>query len=117
MLCDDEEADWYHPKGPIRPAPESSHVKASAITIPYADWNQVALDELTVSKAKQINTNAAKNVILVIGDGMGPSTVTGARMLKAQKESLNPHQSKLSFEEFPYTGLSKVSLSYNLFNK
>ena len=44
----------------------------------------------------------ATNVILFLGDGMGVSTVTAARILKGREESL------LYFERFPNTALSKV---------
>ncbi|XP_002062011.3 membrane-bound alkaline phosphatase [Drosophila willistoni] len=48
------------------------------------------------------NTNKAKNIILFLGDGMGLATLAAARNL------LGGEEMKLSFEEFPYTGLSKT---------
>ncbi len=50
----------------------------------------------------------AKNVILFVGDGMGISTVTAARILEGQLNAQSGEENKLSFETFPYVGLSKV---------
>jgi alkaline phosphatase len=52
--------------------------------------------------ARKINTNMAKNVILFLGDGMSIPTISAARVYIGGEEQ------KLSFDEFPYTGLSKV---------
>lgn len=48
----------------------------------------------------------AKNIILFIGDGMGISTMTGARVLKQQQinHSINDH-SVLEWDQFPYSAL------------
>ena len=83
-----------------------------ALTIPYTDWDEVAKDDLASVLARTINTNVAKNVILVIGDGMSISTVTGARMLKLQEEETTPDKTKLVWDEFEYTGLAKVGAIY-----
>ena len=48
------------------------------------------------------------NVILFIGDGMGPSTVTSARILEGQKKGLAGEENLLSFERFPYSAFSKT---------
>lgn len=48
------------------------------------------------------NEGQAKNVIFFIGDGMGPNTVTAARIY-AKGES-----GRLSFESFPHIGVLKV---------
>ncbi|XP_069701873.1 alkaline phosphatase-like [Periplaneta americana] len=50
----------------------------------------------------------AKNVILFIGDGMGMSTITATRVYKNQKQGGSGEDSSLSFENFPYVGLSKT---------
>ena len=38
---------------------------------------------------QQRNTNQAKNVILVVGDGMGFSTVTAARIYEGQQRGVD----------------------------
>jgi alkaline phosphatase len=50
----------------------------------------------------------ARNVILFLGDGMGVSTVTAARILAGQRAGNPGEENLLSFERFPYTGLSKT---------
>lgn len=58
----------------------------------------------------------ARNVILFIGEGMGVSTVTAARILagqsgeppKGQKGPPNGEESELAFERFPSTALAKT---------
>lgn len=50
----------------------------------------------------------AKNVILFVGDGMGVSTVTAARILEGQMRGLAGEENQLSFDRFPFSGLSKT---------
>lgn len=50
----------------------------------------------------------ARNVILFLGDGMGISTVSAARILAGQLEGRPGEENFLHFETFPVTGLSKV---------
>lgn len=50
----------------------------------------------------------AKNIILFVGDGMGVSTITAARILEGQNKGLTGEENSLSFESFPFTGLSKT---------
>jgi len=55
----------------------------------------------------------AKNLILMIGDGMGVSTVTASRILKGQTEGAAfGEEAQHHMETFPYVGTSKV-LSVN----
>ena len=50
----------------------------------------------------------AKNVILFVGDGMGISTVTAARILAGQQLGGSGEEYQLSFDKFPYSGFSKT---------
>ena len=50
----------------------------------------------------------SKNVILFIGDGMGVSTVTAARILAGQLEGNPGEEHELSFETFPNVALAKT---------
>lgn len=54
------------------------------------------------------NTQQAKNIILFVGDGMGISTVTGARIFEGQQLARDGERNKLAFEKFPYVALSKT---------
>lgn len=51
---------------------------------------------------------AAKNIILFVGDGMGISTVTAARILDGQQKGMMGEGNLLSFEKMPFTGLVKT---------
>jgi alkaline phosphatase len=50
----------------------------------------------------------AKNVILFIGDGMGISTITAARIYDGQKRGETGEENSLSFEKFPNLALVKT---------
>jgi alkaline phosphatase len=50
----------------------------------------------------------AQNVILFVGDGMGVSTVTAARILGGQLQGRPGEENALSFERFPEVALSKT---------
>jgi alkaline phosphatase len=50
----------------------------------------------------------AKNVILFIGDGMGISTITAARIYEGQKRGETGEENVLSFERFPNVALVKT---------
>ncbi len=63
-----------------------------------------------VIDAKHLNPNKrhAKNVILFIGDGMGVSTITAARIYDGQQKGGHGEENSLSFEKLPYLALSKT---------
>nr|XP_049700424.1 alkaline phosphatase-like [Helicoverpa armigera] len=65
-------------------------------------WNDLAHNELEEALKMQWNLNPAKNVILFIGDGMGPNTVTSLRIHKGGESH------RLVFEKFPHMGLLKT---------
>jgi alkaline phosphatase len=48
-------------------------------------WNDQAQHDLRNKLSEAWNTNIAKNVIMFLGDGMGISTVTAARIYKGQQ--------------------------------
>lgn len=50
----------------------------------------------------------ARNVLLFIGDGMGVSTVTAARILEGQQRGNPGEENLLSFERFPWSALIKT---------
>lgn len=54
------------------------------------------------------SSGKAKNVILFIGDGMGVSTVTAARIFDGQTRGKTGEENVLSFETFPYTSMVKT---------
>lgn len=59
-------------------------------------------------RAKPPEEPRAKNVILFIGDGMGISTITAARIYDGQKRGQTGEENQLSFEKFPNVALVKT---------
>jgi alkaline phosphatase len=54
------------------------------------------------------NTGKAKNIILMIGDGMGIPMITASRIYDGQKSGKDGVTNKLAFESFPYLALSRT---------
>jgi alkaline phosphatase len=50
----------------------------------------------------------ARNVILFVGDGMGISTITAARILEGQRKGGAGEDNMLSFEQFPQSALVRT---------
>lgn len=72
-------------------------------------WSDMAKSEIEMKLRARPNNNRAKNVILFLGDGMGISTVTAARIFKGQFEKhFSGEESLLSWEQFPHVSLSKT---------
>jgi len=58
-----------------------------------------------VADGPSAQTPAKRNVILFVGDGMGVSTVTAARILAGQQAGGSGEEHRLSFEHFPPVAL------------
>ncbi|EAQ96527.1 alkaline phosphatase [Congregibacter litoralis] len=69
-------------------------------------WYTDAQSRVASAPAKE--RGQAKNVVLFLGDGMGISTITAARILQGQKAGNPGEENRLSFENFPVTGLVKT---------
>ncbi|OWF51691.1 Alkaline phosphatase, tissue-nonspecific isozyme [Mizuhopecten yessoensis] len=76
--------------------------------IPKTNWFADAQRELQRNLRARRNTNVAKNIILFVGDGMGVSTVTAARILRGQLKGRTGEETVLEFEKFPHAGISKT---------
>jgi alkaline phosphatase len=50
----------------------------------------------------------AKNIIVFLGDGMGISTVTAARIFDGQLKGMSGEENSLSFGQFPFIGFLKT---------
>lgn len=72
---------------------------------PYFKQAQAQMQRIM---AQPRNTNRAKNVILVVGDGMGFSTVTATRIYEGQARGADGESNVLSWEAFPYMAASKT---------
>ncbi|CAH1725913.1 unnamed protein product [Aphis gossypii] len=71
-------------------------------------WNNVGNDLLRSKLNLERKYGVAKNVIFFIGDGMSIATLTSARIYMGQQENKTGENEMLSFEKFPFTGLSKT---------
>lgn len=65
-------------------------------------WQDFGQNLLNKKINQKENLNRANNLIIFLGDGMGIST------LMATRSYINDVQTELSFEKFPYSGLSKT---------
>ncbi|CAH1734438.1 unnamed protein product [Chironomus riparius] len=87
--------NWWDQKNfkpPVGPAEESTQ----------EFWKSKAQKTLQDKLNSRINTNKAKNVVIMIGDGMGFSSIMAARSY------LKDVSAELSFEKFHHSGMSKV---------
>lgn len=66
-------------------------------------WQASGQHILRETLEKHMNKKAAKNLVIFIADGMSIPTQMATRMYMGGEEKV------LSFETFPYVGLSKVS--------
>ncbi|TAA43658.1 alkaline phosphatase [Corallincola spongiicola] len=74
-------------------------------------WQQVIGTQPRSANGGVVTTKVAgkaKNVILFVGDGMGISTVTAARILEGQMQGGNGEEHMLSFDMMPFAGLAKT---------
>ncbi|HEX4984887.1 MAG TPA: alkaline phosphatase [Burkholderiales bacterium] len=72
------------------------------------EWFRNGRAAVERAKAEKPVTGRARNVILFVGDGMGISTVTAARILEGQQHGMSGEENQLSFEKMPYVALSKT---------
>lgn len=71
-------------------------------------WYSAAAETVSSDASYTIDVGAAKNVIVFVGDGMGVSTVTAARILEGQLKGKLGEENVLSFGKFPFAGLAKT---------
>ncbi|XP_023174585.2 alkaline phosphatase, tissue-nonspecific isozyme [Drosophila hydei] len=76
-------------------------------------WMDQAQQQLDVRllrsrKAGGGDIRVARNIIMLMGDGLSITTLTAARILKGQLAGYSGEESQLAVEQFPYSGLSKT---------
>ncbi|XP_076133740.1 intestinal-type alkaline phosphatase [Alosa pseudoharengus] len=71
-------------------------------------WNVKGKEALLTALEIKPNLHKAKNLILFLGDGMGITTVTAARILKGQMAGKTGEETSLAMDTFPYLALSKT---------
>ncbi|XP_039289918.1 alkaline phosphatase, tissue-nonspecific isozyme [Nilaparvata lugens] len=77
----------------------------------YEEARSVIRKRLADSDVLRGQRVSAKNVILLVGDGMGVSTLTAARIFKGQRLGQSGEEHYLAWDEFPALALAKT---YNL---
>lgn len=90
--------------------PWPAYAQAPAVQGPESvqDWWDAGQRFIRSSQAVKHNEQRARNVILFIGDGMGVSTVTAARILEGQLRGQPGEENLLFFETLPQVALSKT---------
>lgn len=71
-------------------------------------WRSLAGKDLQEALDRKLNTNVAKNILLFLGDGMGVTTITAARILKGQLQNRTGEETVMAMDTFPYVGMAKV---------
>ena len=70
----------------------------------YKEGDRLLKDNLQLEPNKM----TAKNTILFMGDGMGITTITAARILEGQMRNKPGEKNVLSWEKFPWSAQSKT---------
>lgn len=81
---------------------------ANSLAEDAATWRQDGAQALAASQHLQARSKHAKNIILFLGDGMGVSTITAARIFEGQQQGRDGERNLLSFEKLPYLAMSKT---------
>lgn len=71
-------------------------------------WFASGRAEVERARERTPEAGTAKNAILFVGDGMGVSTITAARILEGQLRGESGEENQLSFEALPHLALSKT---------
>jgi alkaline phosphatase len=71
-------------------------------------WKRLNEEEIQLSLQNKQIEGEAKNVILFLGDGMGVTTVTAARIFKGQLKKRSGEEGYLTFDRFPNLALLKT---------
>ncbi|MDN3393307.1 alkaline phosphatase [Pseudoalteromonas sp. APC 3691] len=93
-------------------APATSLTSEQLASLTSNTWFSEAQTKLGAAQTASSNivteSGKAKNVILFVGDGMGISTITAARILAGQLEGEMGEDHQLSFETMPFSGFVKT---------
>ncbi len=99
---------------PLGPTPVSAPAPVKEIVrepkpVQSADsYYQSGAAQLNTALKHQSITGRAKNIILMVGDGMGMSTVTAGRIFTGQANDVDGESYILNMEKFPHTALSRT---------
>lgn len=88
------------------PAPET--LRPPILPVQANDAYYRSAEAVIDARISQRGLRPAKNVILFIGDGMGVSTITAARIYAGQSAGLDGESYRLAMETLPFAALSKT---------
>ncbi|KAK1900677.1 Alkaline phosphatase tissue-nonspecific isozyme [Dissostichus eleginoides] len=74
-------------------------------------WRSQARVTLQSVLDRKLNTNVAKNILFFLGDGMGITTYTAARILKGQLQNQTGEETVMTMDTFPNTNLNTIGVS------
>ncbi|CAH0399763.1 unnamed protein product [Chilo suppressalis] len=95
--------------GVLSPAPQKTEIKE---TYDRHYWYAQAQETLQKRLQYAADKNpVAKNIILVVGDGMSLTTATAARILRGQRRGQTGEDTDLAWDTFPAVALAKT---YNI---
>ncbi|XP_059607578.1 membrane-bound alkaline phosphatase-like [Phlebotomus argentipes] len=88
----------------LHPAPQASSSRSSGYPWEQSSdyWIKLGQKHVVEKVSKKLNKNRAKNVVFFLGDGMSVATQFATRV------ALGGEEQQLSFEKFPFAGLSKT---------
>lgn len=82
----------------------------AAMTLPQANDAYYTAAEATLAARldRQPIEGRARNIIIFVGDGMGMSTVTAARILEGQLRGVDGESNNLAMDAFPFSSFSRT---------
>ncbi len=92
------------PQDPMHPAAAAA-TRTSGAGESAAAWYRAGANAAAASGAGH---GGARNLILFVGDGMSLTTVAAARILEGQRAGQPGEEHRLSFEDLPFTALSRT---------
>lgn len=99
------------PAATAAPAPRDPQINAKERIVSY--WLEQAQQQLEARlqrahAAGNGDNRVAKNVIMLLGDGLSITTLTAARILKGQHAGQTGEEYQLAMDQFPFSGFSKT---------
>ncbi|XP_029699585.1 alkaline phosphatase, tissue-nonspecific isozyme [Takifugu rubripes] len=71
-------------------------------------WRSQAQKSLQSVLDRKLNTNVSRNILFFLGDGMGVTTYTAARILRGQLQNQSGEETVMTMDTFPSVGLAKT---------
>lgn len=90
------------------PVAKTSFAPSSEAGKAWYQAGQIKVEQKAASLGALAGKGKARNVILFVGDGMGVSTVTAARIYAGQQMGKLGEEHELSFDVMPFSGLSRT---------